>query len=73
MLLSEKFCLFRKLVENAKSWSKSNLPLSHSPDRKMFSFKKGLKKLSNKDLPFRFCKTGLKNAYFEWWFVVLLR
>ena len=44
MPLSKKFYLFRKLVKNAKQWSKSNLPLSHSPDRKMFPFKKGFKK-----------------------------
>ena len=44
MPLSKKFHLFRKLVKNAKKWSKSNLPLSHSPDRKMFPFKKGFKK-----------------------------
>ena len=41
---SKKFYLFRKLVKNAKWWSKSNLPLSHSPDRKIFPFKKGFKK-----------------------------
>ena len=44
MPLSKKFCLFRKLVKNAKWWSKSNLPLSHSPDRKIFPFKKSFKK-----------------------------
>ena len=41
---SKKLYLFRKLVKNAKWWSKSNLPLSHSPDRKIFPFKKGFKK-----------------------------
>ena len=40
MLPSQKFYPFRKLVKNTKWWSKSNLPLSHSPDRKMFPFKK---------------------------------
>ena len=45
MPLSKKFCLFRKLVENAKWWSKSNLHLSHSPDRKIVPFKKGFKKM----------------------------
>ena len=44
MPLSKKFCIFRKLVKNAKWWSKSNLPLSHSPNRKTFPFKKGFKK-----------------------------
>ena len=44
MTPSKKFYLFRKLVKNAKWWSKSNLPLSHSPDRKIFPFKKGFKK-----------------------------
>ena len=44
MPLSKKFYIFRKLVKNAKYWSKSNLPLSHSPDRKIFPFKKGFKK-----------------------------
>ena len=42
----KKFYLFRKIVKNAKWWSKSNLPLSHSPDRKIFPFKKGFKKYS---------------------------
>ena len=32
------------MVKNAKLWSKSNLPLSHSPDRTIFPFKKGFKK-----------------------------
>ena len=41
---SKKLYLFRKLVKNAKWWSKSILPLSHSPDRKIFPFKKGFKK-----------------------------
>ena len=48
MLLSKKFCLFRKLVKNAKCkwWSKSNLPPSHSPeDRKMLPFKNGFRSL----------------------------
>ena len=50
---SKKFHLFRKLVKNAKWWSKSNLPLSHSPDRKMFPFKKGF--LNNADsYPYRY-------------------
>ena len=40
MPLSKKFCLIRKLVKNAKWWSKSNLSLSHSPDRKIVPFKK---------------------------------
>ena len=44
MPLSKKFCLFRKLVKDAKWWSKSTLPLFHSPDHKMFPFKKGFKK-----------------------------
>ena len=42
---SKKFYLFRKLVKNAKWWSKSNLPPSHSPDRKIFPIKKRFKKL----------------------------
>ena len=37
----KKFYLSRKLVKNAKWWSKSNLPLSHSHDRKIVPFKKG--------------------------------
>ena len=37
---SKKIYLFKKLVKNAKWWSKSNLPLSHSPDRNIFPFKK---------------------------------
>ena len=44
MPLSKKCYLFGKLVKNAKWWSKSNLPLSHSPDRKIFPFKRGFKK-----------------------------
>ena len=40
---SRKFYLLRKLVRNAKWCSKSNLPLSHSPDCKLFPFKKGFK------------------------------
>ena len=42
---SKKFYLFRKLVKNAKWWSKSNLPLSHST-AKFFPLKKGFKKKS---------------------------
>ena len=41
---SKKIYLFRKLVKNAKWWSKSNLPLSHST-AKFFPLKKGFKKL----------------------------
>ena len=41
---SKKFYLFRKTVKNAKWWSKSNLPLSHCPDRKIFPLKKDFKK-----------------------------
>ena len=44
MPLSKKLYLFGKLAKNAKWWSKSNLPLSHSSDRKIFPFKKGFKK-----------------------------
>ena len=44
MPLSKKCYLSGKLFKNAKWWSKSNLPLSHSPDRKIFPFKKGFKK-----------------------------
>ena len=39
-----KFYLVSKLVKNAKWWSKSNLPLSHST-AKFFPLKKGFKKL----------------------------
>ena len=47
MPLSKKFYLFRKLVKNAKKWSKSNLPLSHST-AKFFPLKRVLK---NSKLP----------------------
>ena len=40
---SKKFYLLSKLVKNAKWWSKSSLPLSHST-AKFFPLKKGLKK-----------------------------
>ena len=40
---SKKFYLLSKLVKNAKWWSKSNLPLSHST-AKFFPLKKGFKK-----------------------------
>ena len=40
----KKFYLFRKLVKNAKWWSKSNLPLSYSPDSKFFFSKPFLKR-----------------------------
>ena len=43
MPLSKKFFLFRKLIKNAKQWSKSNLPLSHST-AKFFPLKRVLKK-----------------------------
>ena len=42
---SKKFYLLSKLVKNAKWWSKSNLPLSHST-AKFFPLKKGFKKNS---------------------------
>ena len=42
MPLSKKFFLFRKLIRNAKQWSKSNLPLSHST-AKFFPLKRVLK------------------------------
>ena len=42
MPLSKKFYLVRKLVKNAKKWSKSNLPLSHST-AKFFPLKRVLK------------------------------
>ena len=35
-----------------------------SLDRNIFPFKKGFKKLSKTDLPFKFCKIGLKNTLF---------
>ena len=41
---SKKFYLLSKLVKNAKWWSKSSLPLSHST-AKFFPLKKGLKKM----------------------------
>ena len=41
---SKKFYLLSKLVKNAKWWSKSSLPLSHST-AKFFPLKKGFKKL----------------------------
>ena len=41
---SKKIYLLSKLVKNAKWWSKSNLPLSHST-AKFFPLKKGLKKM----------------------------
>ena len=41
---SKKFYLFRKLVKNAKWWSKSNLPLSHST-AKCFPLKRVLKNI----------------------------
>ena len=37
---SKKFYLFRKMVKNAKWWSKSNLPLSYSKTTKCFPFKR---------------------------------
>ena len=40
---SKKFYLLSKLVKNAKWWSKSSLPLSHST-AKFFPLKKGFKK-----------------------------
>ena len=40
---SKKFYFLSKLVKNAKWWSKSNLPLSHST-AKFFPLKKGFKK-----------------------------
>ena len=45
---SKKFYLFRKLVKNAKWWSKSNLPLSHST-AKFFPLKKGFKKFCGQE------------------------
>ena len=42
---SKKFCLLSKLVKNAKWWSKSSLPFSHST-AKFFPLKKGFKKKS---------------------------
>ena len=42
---SKKFNLLSKLVKNAKWWSKSSLPLSHST-AKFFPLKKGFKKKS---------------------------
>ena len=42
---SKKFYLLSKLVKNAKWWSKSSLPLSHST-AKFFPLKKGFKKVS---------------------------
>ena len=47
MPLSKKVYLLSKLVKNAKWWSKSNLPLSHST-AKFFPLKKGFKKLAYK-------------------------
>ena len=44
MPLSKKFFLFRKLIKNAKQWSKSNLPLSHST-AKFFPLKRVLKNI----------------------------
>ena len=41
---SKKFYLLSKLVKNAKWWSKSSLPLSHST-AKFFPLKKGFKKV----------------------------
>ena len=43
MPLSKRFYLLSKLVKNAKWWSKSSLPLSHST-AKFFPLKKGFKK-----------------------------
>ena len=37
---SKNFYLFRKMVKNAKWWSKLNLPLSVSPTANIFPFKK---------------------------------
>ena len=50
----KKFYIIRKSVKNAKRWSKSNLPLSHSPDSpdcKIFPLKKVfLKKLTQSNI-----------------------
>ena len=43
MPTSKLFYLFRKTVKNAKWWSKSNLPLSHSQTAKLFPLKRVLK------------------------------
>ena len=47
---SKKFYLLSKLVKNAKWWSKSSLPLSHST-AKFFPLKKGFKKCLGVLLP----------------------
>ena len=46
---SKKFYLLSKLVKNAKWWSKSSLPLSHST-AKFFPLKKGFKKKVSQNL-----------------------
>ena len=38
----QKILSFQEVGQKRKMWSKSNLPLSNSPDRKMFPFKKGV-------------------------------
>ena len=41
----QKVLYFQEIGQNAKWRSKSNLPLSHCPDRKILPFKKGFKKI----------------------------
>ena len=60
---SKKFYLFRNLVKNAKWLSKSNLPLSHSPDCKIFPFKKDLKK---SNFPQKTLDTARNGPYSMW-------
>ena len=58
---------FRKLVKNAKWWSKSNLSLSHSPDCKIFTFKKGFFKYVSKTFVYILIHIYLYCAL-KWWF-----
>ena len=44
MSTKQKVLSFQKVGQKRKIVIKSNLPLSHSPDCKMFPFKKGSKK-----------------------------
>ena len=69
-LQTAKLFPFKRVLKNAKWWSKSNLPLSHVlPDCKLFPFKRvflkclsKLKKRTFMSIPFRFCKIGLRNT-----------
>ena len=58
---SKKFYILSKLVKNAKWWSKSSLPLSHST-AKFFPLKKGFKKATTGS-PTRPCGLWLATDY----------